>query len=141
MKIRITRVDKSLPLPKYQTRGAAGFDLYSRIAAPIKPGEQRVLPTNLIVRVPTGHMLLIAARSSIVKKGLQFPNGIGIIDQDFHGPRDEIIMVARNISKKTVPVQRGERLGQGVFVKISRGTWNEKKPAKKKSRGGFGSTG
>lgn len=141
MKIKISRIDESLPLPKYQTSGSVAFDLYSRIDEKILPGAYKLLPSNLIILVPSGYALLIAARSSLVKRGLMKANGVGVVDQDYHGQTDEIGMLVYNFTKKMVKVKRGERIAQGLLVPIIRVQWLEGKRSKKKSRGGFGSTG
>ena len=137
----VNRIDKSLPLPDYQTKGAVAFDLYSREDKTIKPGEIALLPTNLIVKIPSGYFLMIASRSSLpIKKRLMLVNGVGIIDQDYCGPEDEIKIQMMNISKKKVKIEKGERIAQALLVKIARPNLIEKK-IRAKSRGGFGSTG
>lgn len=142
MKVRIIRIEKDLPLPEYKTEGAVAFDIYTREAAVIAPGEMKFLPTNLIIEVPAGHALIIAARSSLgPKKGLRGVNGIGIVDQDFHGPQDELRMLLNNFTSEPVSVERGERLCQGLIVPIAKPEWEEVESIKKDSRGGFGSTG
>ena len=142
MKVKITRIDKSLPLPKYQTKGSVAFDLYSRIDLEIKPKEISLIPTNFIIQTPKNYMLLVAARSSTPKKlGLLKPHGIGIIDQDFCGPKDEIHVQVLNFTDDSVKIKKGQRIGQATFVKINKANWQEVKGIKQKSRGGFGSTG
>lgn len=137
----VNRIDKSLPLPDYQTKGAVAFDLYSREDKIIKPNEIVLLPTNLIVKIPAGYFLMIASRSSLpIKRGLMLANGIGIVDQDYCGPEDEIKIQIMNITKKKVKVEKGERIAQAVLVKISRPIFNEQ-IIKAKNRRGFGSTG
>lgn len=142
MNIHITRVDTTLPLPEYQTEGAVGFDLLARTEVTIPAHGYGLVPNNIIVVVPEGYMLMIASRSSTLKKtGLMVGNGVGIIDADYHGAHDEIHTLFYNTSAHDVVIGRGERLSQGIFVKIDRGTWQEEKRAiKEESRGGFGST-
>lgn len=141
MKVKIKRIDKSLPLPQYQTSGSVAFDMYSRTGEIVEPRAAKVLPSNLIIEVPKGYFLMIAARSSLGKKGLILGNGIGVIDQDYHGPRDEIGILVYNISDAAVEVKRGERIAQGLIIPIERAEWKEVEEINFKSRGGFGSTG
>jgi len=143
MKVRIKRIDKSLPLPRYETVGAVGFDLFVRKDTKIKPHSSQALPVNVIVEIPKGYMLAILPRSSTVRKtGLIIPNGFGAIDQDYHGPEDEIMLLVYNPSAKSIQVKRGDRLGQGIFVKVDKAEWEEiDGDFKKQSRGGLGSTG
>ncbi|MFH0890412.1 MAG: dUTP diphosphatase [Candidatus Liptonbacteria bacterium] len=141
MQIKITRVDKSLPLPEYQTPGAVAFDMYSRIDAEIAPAELCVLPSNLIIQVPEGHVLIMANRSSGPRKGITLPNGVGVIDQDYNGPEDEIKIVVYNFKTEKITIKRGDRIAQGLIVPIVRAEFFEGEPARKDSRGGLGSTG
>ncbi|OGH59484.1 MAG: dUTPase [Candidatus Magasanikbacteria bacterium RIFCSPHIGHO2_01_FULL_33_34] len=141
MQVKIKRIDKSLPLPTYQTNGAVAFDLYTRIDEIILAGETKMLPTNLIIQTPNGYMLMIASRSSLAqKKGLKMANGVGIIDQDYCGEDDEIKLLVHNYTNNDVAVKKGERLGQGVFVKIEKSEWEEIEKINNENRGGFGST-
>ena len=142
MQIKIKRIDKSLPLPEYHTAGAVAFDFYSRIDATITPHDTAMLPSNFIIQTPSGYMLMIAARSSLAKKkGLKLANGIGVIDQDYCGETDEINLLIHNYTNQAVKIERGERLCQGVFVKIDKAQWEEVDKISDQSRGGFGSTG
>jgi dUTP pyrophosphatase len=140
MQIKIKRIDKSLPLPQYQTGGAVAFDLYSRVDMTIAPKTLERLPTNVIIATPKGYMLEIKDRSSTLKKkGLLVTTGY--IDQDYCGETDEILLQVYNISDTEVKVEKGERLGQGAFIKVEIAEWAETDMMDSSSRGGFGSTG
>lgn len=142
MQVEISRIDTSLPLPQYESAGAVGFDFVTREDTTIEPGAIGLVPGNVIVKVPDGHMLIIAPRSSLPrKKGLVCPHSIGIIDQDYHGPEDEILIQVQNITKEPVTVARGDRIAQGLFVRVDRAEWQEVDDHGAKTRGGFGSTG
>lgn len=143
MKVKITRIDKNLPLPIYQTKGSVGCDLYARVTTKIPPKGLAKIPANVIIETPPGFMFLIASRSSTpFKKGLMKANGVGIIDQDFSGPGDEINLSVYNFTDSEVFVKRGERIAQGVFVAIEKADWVEMRSTGQTStRGGFGSTG
>ena len=141
MKVKIKRVDKSLPLPTYQTAGSVGFDIYSREDVEINSHEIALIPGNIIVETPPGYMLLVALRSSTPrKKGLIKPHGIGVIDNDYCGEGDEIKVQVYNNTDHVVKVEKGERIAQGIFVKIDKFDWEEV-DMMGKTRGGFGSTG
>lgn len=139
--VKVQRLDKSLPLPKYETNGAVGFDLLARETTTIKKGTIELIPGNVIVETPPGYMLVVASRSSTPrKKGLTQPHGIGIIDQDYCGPNDEIKIQMYNFSDQDVTVEKGEKIAQGVFVHVSKFEFEEVEQIKDDSRGGFGST-
>ncbi len=140
MKIKVKRIDKTLPLPEYHTAGAVAFDLYSRVDAVIQPKTLERLPTNIIIEIPKGYMLEIKDRSSTLKKkGLLVTTGF--IDNDYCGDADEILLQVFNLTDKETHVEKGERLGQGVFIKIEKGEWEETDSMNNNSRGGFGTTG
>lgn len=142
MRVSIFRKDPSVPLPEYKTSGSVAFDLSPSEDTIIPPHEIRLLPTGLVICTPPGHMLVVAARSSTpLKKGLMVANGIGIVDQDYCGPEDEIKLSFYNFTDKPVEVKKGERLAQGLFLALDRIEWEEVKELNNKTRGGFGSTG
>ena len=141
LKAKIKRIDKSLPLPVYETKGSVGFDIIAREDTEIPPKEIHLVPGNIIVEVPKGYMLMVASRSSTPrKKGLTPPHGLGIIDHDYCGDQDEIKIQVYNFTDNSVIVHKGEKIAQGVFIKIDKLDWEEVDEMKKKSRGGFGST-
>jgi dUTP pyrophosphatase len=142
MEIKVKRIDKSLELPEFKTKGSVGFDLVAREDVIVPSGEVKLIPLNLIVKTPEGYGLFLLPRSSTpMKKGLLIPNGVGIIDQDYCGNDDELKLQALNFTKKEVKVERGERIAQAIFVKIEKAEFVEMDKMEDSSRGGFGSTG
>jgi len=140
MRVKIKRLDKSLPIPEYHTSGAVAFDLYSRIDAVIPPKSLERLPTNIIIEIPKGYMLEIKDRSSTLKrKGLLVSTGY--IDNDYCGDGDEILLQVFNLTDQEVRVEKGERLGQAAFVRVDVPEWEEVDKMTDKNRGGFGTTG
>lgn len=141
VQVKVKRFDKELPLPKQQTEGAAAFDLTAREAVEILPGTVGLVQLNIAVETPRGYFMMVAARSSIHKKGLIKPNGIGIIDPDFCGNDDEIRASYYNFTDKSVLIEKGERIAQAVFIPIMNFEWQEVEKMQNKNRGGFGTTG
>lgn len=141
MNVKIKRIDKSLPLPVYQTKGSVGFDLVARETTTIESHSVGLIPGNVVIKTPPGYMLMLALRSSTPKKkGLIKPHGVGIVDQDYSGDEDEVKIQVYNITDQQVTIERGERVAQGIFVKVDVAEWNEQE-SMGDSRGGFGSTG
>lgn len=139
--VSIHRLDPSVPLPAYQTLGAAGFDLASSADMVVQPGEVTLVPTGLVIEVPAGHVLGVFARSSTpLKRGLMVANGVGVVDSDYCGPTDEIKIEVFNFTAVPVTVKRGDRLAQGLLIPVVRAEWEEREPVAP-SRGGFGATG
>lgn len=144
MRVRVHRLDPELPLPRYQTPGSVAFDVYARTGATVAPGALALIPTGLVVEVPAGHCLILAARSSSPSKlGLHVPHGVGLIDQDYCGPSDELLVQYYNPGGAPVQIDRGARIAQAMIVPIAIAEFEEVAasvlaPA---SRSGFGSTG
>ena len=129
-------------VPKYQTEGAVAFDIAALVDTKIAPKEFALISTGLIIKVPEGYMLGIVPRSSTPRKtGLIIPHGVGVIDNDYHGPEDEILVQLYNVSDKSVILKKGDRIAQGLFFKVAKVKFTKlSKQIKKSSRGGFGST-
>ena len=79
-----------LPLPAYESAGAAGMDL--RAAVPddrpllILPGKRALVPTGLILEIPEGMEGQVRPRSGLAfKHGLTCLNTPGTIDSDYRG--------------------------------------------------------
>ncbi|HLQ28682.1 MAG TPA: dUTP diphosphatase [Ktedonobacteraceae bacterium] len=145
LEVTIKRIDTDIPLPTYATAGSVGFDLLCREDTEVAPRKLGLVPANVIVHTPPGYMLLITLRSSTPRrKGLLAPHGVGIIDQDYCGEGDELMLQVYNFRDEAVMVKRGERIAQGMFVPIVRVNWNEVNDTGQgwgQGRGGFGSTG
>lgn len=142
MKVKIKRIDKTLPLPKYETAGSVAFDLIARVDTTIPPKQIALIPSNNIIETPPGFALIIAPRSSMPKKtGLMFPHSIGIVDQDYCGEQDEVLIQVYNFTDKTVKINKGDRIAQGKFIKVEKVTWEEVDKMDQPTRGGVGSTG
>ena len=141
--VRVRRLDPSVPLPSYQTPGAAGFDLAANADVTIAPGTIALVPTGLVIQVPAGHFLGIFARSSTpLKKGLMVANGVGVIDEDYCGTTDEVKIQVLNFTAAPVQVVKGDRIAQGLFIPVTRADWQETDgDLRDGSRGGFGATG
>ena len=110
-------------LPVRATAGSAGYDFECAQDTIIAPGAITLIPTGIKCKIDVGFYLQLALRSSTpMKKGLILANGIGIIDSDYYGadgaPNEGHIMFqVWNITDHSVTINKGERIGQGVFLK------------------------
>ena len=142
MRLRIRRLDSTISLPSYGTAEAAGFDLQAAHDVTIAPGQVALVRTGLVIEVPSGHFLGIFARSSTpLKRGLLVANGVGVVDPDYSGPTDEILIAVLNFTRNDVHVARGDRLAQGIVLPAPRISWDEVSEIREVTRGGFGATG
>jgi dUTP pyrophosphatase len=142
MRLKIRRLDPTIPLPAYATDEAAGFDLAAAHDMTVAPGRIALVRTGLVIEVPAGCFLGIFARSSTpLKRGLLVANGVGVVDPDYSGPTDEIMIQVLNVTNAEVLVQRGDRLAQAIVLPAPRVTWEEADELRPDARGGFGSSG
>lgn len=140
--VRITRVRDTVPLPTYATEGSVAFDLVCPEDVLVPAHGATTVPTGLIIATPPGFALLLVPRSSLFQKtGLRLANTIGIVDQDFCGPQDELSLSFWNPSDKEVQIRAGDRIVQGLFIAITRAVWQEGPATRETSRGGWGQSG
>jgi dUTP pyrophosphatase len=138
------KVQKTLdvPTPKYGTDKSAGFDLAIAGDEIIPPGQTIMARTGLVIQAPVNHMLLVVPRSSTWKRyKIRLGNSVGIVDEDFCGPRDEMLLVLYNAGQFAQTIEKGTRLAQGIFVPITRGDFVVQEEPIAANRGGWGSTG
>jgi dUTP pyrophosphatase len=142
MRLKIRRLDSTVSLPSYGTSEAAGFDLASAHDVVVQPRQIVLVRTGLVIEVPTGYFLAIFARSSTpLKRGLMVANGVGVLDPDYSGPNDEVMIQVMNVTESDVQIHRGDRLAQGIVLPAPRVAWEEVDEVRETTRGGFGATG
>jgi dUTP diphosphatase len=153
MKIRIFRKEKSVPLPQRQTLQSVGLDVYAAETVELRPGKAVLVPTGLIIESPPGYFFKIFIRSGLaIKNGVSLINDVGIIDEDYCGPGDEVkIGLIRHynpddpLRQQPLVISKGSRIAQIIFEKnqLPDVEWEEQENIDfaGKSRGGFGSTG
>lgn len=142
MKIKIKRLDKSLPLPKYQHYGEdAGMDLLSAENTSIKPGEYKLIKTGIKIAIPEGYGGFVYPRSGLaLKKGITVLNADGVIDPGYRG---EVGVILINHGKKDFNINKGDRIAQLIIHRTFTIEWNEVDELADSDRGqgGFGHTG
>lgn len=134
-----------LPLPAYQTAGAAGLDLLAAVPAgttvTLAPGDRRLVPTGLALEIPQDYEAQIRPRSGLAHKtGVTVLNAPGTIDSDYRG---EISVILINLGDEPFTISRGARIAQLVIAPVARAVLIETKELSGTLRGGagFGSTG
>jgi dUTP pyrophosphatase len=145
LSVRIERLAHSegLPLPSYETEGAAGMDLRAAIEAPIElqPGERALIPTGFRIEVPQGYEAQVRGRSGLaLRHGIGLPNSPGTIDSDYRG---EVGVILINWGQEPHTVSRGDRVAQLVIAPVTRAELLETEALDRTPRGsgGFGHTG
>lgn len=146
-KIEVRRLPqaKGLPLPQYQTDGAAGCDLVAAIDGDqefiLAPSEQALVPTGLEIAIPSGYEGQVRPRSGLaLKHGVTVLNTPGTIDSDYRG---EVKVILINHGRAPFAIRRGDKIAQMVIAKVTQALWEEVDELSETGRGGggFGSTG
>ncbi len=137
MDIKVKRIDSTIPLPEYDGR-AACFDLICRESVTIQPKEIKLVPVNIVVKIPDGYALLVFVRSSTpMRKGLILANSVGIVDPFYCGDKDEVLVEFWNITDNPVEVKREEVLAQGMIIKHEPVVWKEVEAMGEQGVGGY----
>ena len=136
---------EGLPLPAYQSPGAAGLDLQAAIAANatvvIEPGARELVPTGLRLELPVGYEAQVRPRSGLaLKSGVTVLNAPGTIDSDYRG---EVGVILVNHGSLPFEIRRGDRIAQLVVAPVTQASFVEADEIGETARGagGFGSTG
>jgi len=161
MELKFKKLHEEAVIPKYQTKGSAGFDFHAVITPdedgvnPVRlddndemeiveivgPGKQRIIDTGLSVAVPEGYELQVRPRSGLsFKHKITVTNSPGTIDSDYRG---EIKIIIFNLGEEDFVINKGDRIAQGVVNKIEQFDIQEVDDLDETERGGggFGSTG
>lgn len=127
-------------IPKYETSGAAGFDLASMANCIVEPHSRVCISTGLKMAIPYGYELQIRPRSGLaLKKGITVLNTPGTIDSDYRGLIGVILF---NTTDESFEVKIGDRIAQGVVAPVMHASFVEELlDETSRGEGGFGSTG
>jgi dUTP diphosphatase len=140
--------DTAVPLPAYETTGAAGADVRANLPASsretgltLAPMQRRIVPTGLRVEIPPGYEMQIRPRSGLaLKHGITLVNTPGTIDSDYRGPLGVLLI---NLGEKPFVVSHGERVAQLIVAPVVQARFETAETLGDTARGagGFGSTG
>ena len=145
--LRVQRLPhaQGLPLPRYETSGAAGMDLIAALAEGetmvLAPGERAMVPTGLAIALPEGFEAQVRPRSGLAaKNGVTVLNSPGTIDCDYRG---EVKVILINHGREAFTIERGTRIAQMVVAPMTQAVFREVETLDETARGagGFGSTG
>ena len=145
LQFKILENGYGLPIPKYESEGAAGLDLLAAIREDksiiILPGRAEMVPTGIAIALPKGFEAQIRPRSGLAaKNGITILNSPGTIDSDYRG---EISAMLINHSKVNFEIERGMRIAQMIIAPVVQFNLikTETLDETKRGAGGFGSTG
>ncbi|KFG68003.1 dUTP diphosphatase [Microvirga sp. BSC39] len=146
-RLRIQRLAHAadLPLPRYETAGAAGMDLTAAnpADAPIvlQPMQRALVPTGLVLQLEPGFEAQVRPRSGLAfKHGVTVLNAPGTVDADYRG---EVQVLLVNLGSEPFAVTRGMRIAQVIVAPVIQVEPVEVEQVDETPRaaGGFGSTG
>ncbi|MBJ14984.1 MAG: dUTP diphosphatase [Euryarchaeota archaeon] len=116
IQVKFAKLDAAAQLPTQGSAQAAGWDLYALEETIVPKGASVMIPTGLACAIPEGWEGQIRCRSSLGKKGMILPNGVGTIDSDYRG---ELKVLATWIGEgDTFTVGKGERVAQMLFAPV-----------------------
>ncbi|MBC7674481.1 MAG: dUTP diphosphatase [Rhodoferax sp.] len=140
--------DQDLPLPSYETAGAAGADIRANLTADLRdagvvllPMQRAIVPTGFRVEIPLGFEMQIRPRSGLaVKYGISLPNTPGTIDSDYRGPLGVALI---NLGAEAYVIRHGDRIAQMIVAPVVQARFEVVDSLSDTARGegGFGSTG
>ncbi|KZY51472.1 dUTP diphosphatase [Sulfitobacter sp. KE29] len=136
--------DRSLPLPAYESAGAAGADLRANLpggAVVLAPGARALISTGLQMAIPQGFEVQIRPRSGLaLKHGITLINSPGTIDSDYRGV---VGVIMGNMGAEAFTVEHGMRIAQMVVAPVVQTGFDlaERLDETPRGAGGFGSTG
>jgi dUTP pyrophosphatase len=146
-RLRVQRLDhgRDLPLPRYETAGAAGLDLAAANPADapvvIEPLRRALVPTGLAIALEPGFEAQVRPRSGLAfRHGVTVLNAPGTVDADYRG---EVQVLLVNLGQEPFTVTRGMRIAQLVVAPVTsvEPVEVEEIDGTARSAGGFGSTG
>lgn len=145
VRIEITRREDcvDVPLPRYETDGAAGMDMAAAVDEPVTlaPGERALIPCGFSLALPEGYEAQVRPRSGLaVRHGISMVNAPGTIDSDYRG---EVKVPLINLGQEPFTITRRMRIAQMVVAPVLRVEWDSVVDLRETVRGegGFGHTG
>jgi len=139
VKIKFEKILPEAKLPSYAHKGDAGFDLFSIEDHQLEPGERYLFATGLKSKIPTGYCVIIKPKSGLaVKAGIDVL--AGVIDSGYRGEWRVLLI---NFGSSPYHFRVGDKIAQGLLIKVEGGSILEGKKLSRSTRGkmGFGSTG
>ena len=143
VKVLIKKLDPSVEIPTYKTKGASGMDLMAFIKKPIilAPKSSCLVPTGLSVAFSNEYEIQIRPRSGLAaKNNISVLNTPGTIDSDYRG---EIKIILFNHGNSNFTINNKDRVAQMILAPIHKMDLEEVDdlPHTLRGKGGFGSTG
>jgi dUTP pyrophosphatase len=122
-KVKFLKIHKGAKIPKYETAGAAGFDLSTAERFTLQPNERRTVTTGLKIKIQDGYEGQVRPRSGLAHKhGITVVNSPGTIDCDYTG---ELMVVLLNTGSEPVTFMCPDRIAQMVVKPVEQAVVEE----------------
>ena len=144
MKIRIKKLHPDAVIPKYQSKGASGFDLHALEDLVFAPGDTKLVKTGLAFSVGPGYEMQVRPRSGYsLNTPMRVANAPGTVDEDYRGEVCIIITMSAGSSYSQFKISKGDRIAQGVICPVVQADMEvvEYLDETQRGSGSFGSTG
>ncbi len=140
--IRIKKLHPDAIIPRYQTPGAACFDIHSLEDGHVHPWGTCNFATGLSFEIPECHVMLVYSRSGHgFNLDVRLANCVGVVDSDYRG--ELRVKLTNDSSNKMLEVRKGDRIAQAMVIPVHQ--WQlvevEELSDTLRGTGGFGSTG
>jgi len=112
MEVKIKILSSNGRLPTQGTQGAAGWDVYANENCELAVGEWKKINLGIALEMPPQLCALLVKRSGMAAKQGVFGQE-GLIDSDYRG---EVGMTLMNHGSQSYHVQKGDRIGQLLFL-------------------------
>ena len=143
VKVKYKKIRDLAVVPSYQSKHAAGMDLYSANDDPITigSGEIAMIPLGFAMALPDNYEAQVRPRSGLGSKfGVTLPNSPGTIDADYRG---EVSVPLINHGREPFVIEPNMRIAQMIIAPVVQASFEvvEELDETPRGSGGFGSTG
>jgi dUTP pyrophosphatase len=143
VEIQVKRLNNGagLPMPAYETSGAAGMDICAAENVMLRVGGRAAVATGFAFAIPIGYEVQVRPRSGLaLKNGITCLNTPGTIDSDYRG---EVKVILANLGDEDYQIKIGDRIAQIIVAPVTQAAMVEVDALDETARGagGFGSTG
>jgi len=143
VKVKYKKIRDLAVVPSYQSKQAAGMDLYSANEDPITigSGEIAMIPLGFAMALPNNYEAQVRPRSGLGSKfGVTLPNSPGTIDADYRG---EVSVPLINHGREPFVIEPNMRIAQMIIAPVVQASFEvvEELDETPRGSGGFGSTG
>lgn len=142
VKTLVKKIHPDAKLPEYATDGDSGADVFTYEDVTIPAGERVLVPTGIVIALPSGHEAQVRSKSGLAfKAGIQVLNSPGTVDEGYRG---EVGVILYNTGKFDYLFKKGDKIAQLVVKPVYQTIWEEtdiKLDVTERGEGGFGHNG